>query len=323
MPKEGLEFRAIEVEGMPRALSLALPRFGWRLAKGYRQSGRIISEFGPQVVVGMGGFVAAPVVAAAWRKRVPILIHEQNSVVGVTNRWAGKIADAIAVTYPGTESAFPSGRARVVGNPVRRRVLGAAEHGARARFGLEEGRKTLLVFGGSRGAQRINDAVLDGLGSMGSEAWLQILHVAGKMDFARVRKAVQALGLEGSGLLYRCVPYIDEMGAAYAASDVVVSRAGATTIAEVTALGIPSILVPYPFATANHQETNARYVERAGGARVIANDDLNGATLFGAATGILRDERRLASMRTGATSFGRPQAAAELADMVVDLMEGN
>lgn len=307
---------------MPRKLSLALPRSLLALVKGYRQSLRIIGDFGPDVVVGMGGFVAAPMVFAARRRRIPILIHEQNSVPGVTNRWAGKVATAVAFTYPGTEKFFGRGRVRQTGNPIRPQVLAIQPAGVHARFGLAEGRKTLLVFGGSRGARRINDAVLEGLPSVADEAWLQILHLAGKMDFERVRDEVKALGLQDTGLLYRCVPYVDEMGGAYAAADLVVSRAGATTIAEVTALGIASILVPYPFATANHQEINARSVEQAGGARVVLNGELDGATLFGAATEILRNEALLSSMRDGARTFGRPNAAADLADMVFDLMEG-
>lgn len=322
VPKEGLEFRAIQVEGMPRRVSLELPRFSYLLAKGYRQSLAILRDFAPDVVVGMGGFVAAPVLFAARRRNLPILIHEQNSVVGVANRTCGRFASAVAVTYPGTEEAFPDGRARLVGNPVRSRILELDTEGARARFGLEEKRSTLLVFGGSRGAQRINDAVLGGLPGVAREAWLQILHVAGKMDFERVRRESHARDLGTGGLLYRCVPYIDEMGAAYAASDLVVSRAGATSIAEVTALGIASILVPYPYATANHQEKNARFVERAGGARVILNDELDSARLFGEAIEILKDQALLDSMRVGAASFGRPHAREQLADMVFDLVEG-
>jgi len=321
VPREGLDFRAIEVEGMPRRPGFGVPHFAWLLLRGYRQSLSVLKDFRPDVVVGMGGFVAAPVVFAARRSHLPILIHEQNSVVGVANRVCGRLADVVAVTYPQTAQVFAPGRASVIGNPVRRRVLAAQTEGARARFGLEEKRKTLLVFGGSRGAQRINEAVAEGLPDVAGATWLQILHVAGKMDFERVRRETHALDLGNSGLIYRCVPYIDEMGAAYAASDLVVSRAGATTIAEVTALGIASILVPYPYATANHQEGNARFVEQAGGARVIRNEDLSGSTLFGSALQILGDEGLLSSMRAGAAGIGKPDAAVHFADMVFDLME--
>ncbi len=323
MPKEGLDFRAIEVEGMPRRLGFGFPRFAWLLGKAYRQSLAILADFGPDVLVGMGGFVAAPVVFAARRRHLPILVHEQNSVVGIANRACGRLANLVGVTYPQTRNVFAPGRARVVGNPVRRRVLAAQSQGARARFGLEEQRKTLLVFGGSRGAQRINEAVVQGLSEVAGATWLQILHVAGKMDFERVRRETHALDLGNSGLIYRCVPYIDEMGAAYAASDLVVSRAGATTIAEVTALGIASILVPYPHATANHQAENARFVEQSGGARVIRDEDLDGATLFENALRILGDQGVLDSMRANATAIGNRDAAAQLAEMVFDLMERN
>lgn len=307
---------------MPRRLSLELPRFTYLLSKGYIQSRRILRDFSPDVVVGMGAFVSAPMLAAARRKKIPILIHEQNSVVGVANRWAGRFADSVAVTYAGTEKQFEPGRARVIGNPVRSLVLAPQPAGVHERLGLDPKRRTLLVFGGSRGARKINDAVIEGLPSVADEGWLQILHVAGNMDFDRVRGQTEAVTLSSSRLIYRCVPYIDEMGAAYAAADLVVSRAGATTIAEVTAIGIASILVPYPYATAAHQEKNGRAVERVGGARVISNDELNGATLVGAATEILRNEAILVAMRARAKLFGKPDAAKELAGMVFDLMEG-
>jgi len=268
----------------------------------------------------MGGFVAAPVVFAASRRKIPILIHEQNAVPGLTNRWAAKVADLIAVSFEDSARHFTSARPIIVtGNPVRREILEDTRDGYEL-FELDRQRKTLLVFGGSRGAKRINDAVIEGLPSVASAAWLQILHVAGKMDFERVRAATRSL--PAGGLLYRCVPYVEEMGAAYRAADLVASRAGATTIAEMTALGVAAILVPYPFATAGHQELNARYLEKAGGARVIMNESLDGKTLFEAATSILSDDALLASMRDSARRFGRPEAAEELASAVFEIMEG-
>jgi len=139
------------------------------------------------------------------------------------------------------------------------------------------------------------------------------------MDFDRVRAETEALRLDG--VRYRCVPYIDEMGKAYRTADLVVSRAGATTIAEVTALGIASILIPYPFATANHQELNARWAEQAGATRVVPNDRLDGETLFSAATEILRDDALLDSMRRASARIGRPDAAEVLAGIVLGLIE--
>lgn len=321
MPREGLDFRTIEVSGLPRKLSLAVLSWPFSFARGLCGSRRILRDFRPDVVVGLGGFVSAPMVLAARAHGVPTLIHEQNSVVGVANRWTGRVADAIAVTYPGTDRAFPGRQVRLVGNPVRPSIFAAASPGARSRFELVEDRKTLLIFGGSRGAANINDAVIEGLPAAANEAWLQIVHVTGKMDFGRVEAETKRLGLDGRKLLYRCVPYVDEMGEAYSVADLVVARAGATTIAETTALGLGTILVPYPYATANHQEKNARFVEQAGAARVILDRALDGAALFGAATEILCNPGLLASMRASAREFGRPNAAEELADMVSDLVK--
>ncbi len=320
VPRQGLEFRTVEVEGLPRRLSLTLPRSLFRLLKGYRQARTIIKEFEPAVVVGTGGFVAAPVVFAASSRKVPILIHEQNSVPGLTNRWAARVADKIAVTFPESAAGFAPRPVTVTGNPVRQEILEETGDGFEL-FDLERGRKTLLVFGGSRGAQHINDAVLEGLPRVADLAWLQILHAAGKMDFERVRHATRGYAGDDAGLRYRCVPYVEEMGKAYRTADLVVSRAGATTIAEVTTLGVASILVPYPYATASHQELNARYVEKAGGAKVIPDRELSGDTLFSAVLEVLGDPAKLESMRQASKRFGKPHAAEDLAGMVFELME--
>lgn len=277
----------------------------------------LLGRHRPQVVVGMGGYAAGPVCMAAVLRRIPLLIHEQNLALGMTNRVLARVADMVAVTFEETGPLL--GREVVVtGNPVRREILEADRRKGCEAFQLDPGKVTLLVFGGSQGARQINQAVTEALPHL--VAWqdrLQIVHATGERDRGGMEEAYRAWRGEA-----RVLPFIQDMASAYAAADLVVSRAGATTIAELTALGKPALLIPYPFATNDHQRVNAEEVVRAGGARLILDRDLTGRRLAGEIQKLLTDRSLLAAMGRAAQGLGRPQASSHLADLVCRLAGG-
>ncbi|MGE5592512.1 MAG: undecaprenyldiphospho-muramoylpentapeptide beta-N-acetylglucosaminyltransferase [Betaproteobacteria bacterium] len=320
VPKEGFPLRTIEVAGFRRRLSPDTILTALRACKGFIQSIAILRREKPDVVVGTGGYVSGPVVLGAWVLGIPTLIHEQNALPGVTTRALSRIANATAVTYP--ESArYLARKSRVVvtGNPVRKSILKAERgEGARA-LGLDPGRPTLLVFGGSQGARAINEAMVDALPDLlARHPELQVIHQTGRRDHAWVVAELKARGIDAGNRPRLVVePYLYEMDMAMACADLVVSRAGAISIAEITARGIPAVLVPYPGAAEGHQEKNARALEAAGAAVVIPQNELGTDILRDTVERLIYDRGELDRMARSSRSLGRPGAADALADLVV------
>ena len=264
-----------------------------------------------------GGYVSGPLAVAARMAGVPLVLHEQNAVPGLANRLASRWAAVVAASVPGTETRFAHpDRVVVTGNPVRGDLgpdLRALRPEAQEAFALEAGRRTLLVFGGSLGAARINDAVV--AAPWADPSSLQILHATGARDFERISAAWS--GRADDGLVVRPVAFIERMDLAYAAADLVLCRAGASTIAELCAVGVASILVPYPHAAADEQTANARALADAGAALVVADAELEGALLADTCGPLLADGERLLQMGGAARRLGRPDAAAAVADLVL------
>ncbi len=326
VPEAGFRLHHIEAASIPRRLSPRLATVPFALRRSVRRCAEILREERAGAVVTFGGYVSFPVARAAWREQLPLIVHEQNAVPGLANRVAARWADTVAVTFPGSADRFrhPE-RTAVTGDPVREDVCGLDLEGARAearvRLGLDPDRTTLLVFGGSQGARRINQAIIDA-----HERWelagLQVLHAAGRSAYDEVAPAWAAARDAHPGPPGQVVPFIDQMADAYAAADVVLCRAGATSIAELTVLGLPSVLVPYPHATADHQAANAAALAAIGGATVVADADLDGAQLVAAVQPLLRDPEARATMARAARAFGRPDAAANLARLVLSHLGG-
>jgi UDP-N-acetylglucosamine--N-acetylmuramyl-(pentapeptide) pyrophosphoryl-undecaprenol N-acetylglucosamine transferase len=280
---------------------------------------------GADAVVGIGGYASAPGALAARRARRPLVLVEPNSVPGAVNRIAARWARAVAVTFETTAAGLPA-RVRVerTGNPIRpeivavgrRRAELAAE--ARAAFGLEPGRRTILVLGGSQGARHLDQVVAGSIGPLRDRADLQLLVATGPAHVDIVRAAARETGR----LLVRPLGYIDRMDLALAVADVAVSRAGAGHIAELTACGVPSILVPYPHATENHQEANARELERAGAAEVVLDAALRPEELVRRVTALADDDARREAMAAAAHAWSRPDADVRLAALVATVAGG-
>lgn len=328
VPEAGYELHHIEPLPVPRRLSPAVLKLPGALRSAVRTCSRIVEETGAVAAVTFGGYVAFPLARAAYLAHLPLVVHEQNSVPGLANRVASRWADRIAVTFPGSADRFPRPeRVAVTGNPVRREIVEVDEEVARreavSHFGLQEGRTTVLVFGGSQGARKLNRAAVGSYARWPDPDRLQILHSAGRGLHAETAAGwEQARASAPEGPLVRCVDFIDRMSLAYAVADVVVCRAGATSIAELTAVGRASVLVPYPHATGDHQRHNAHALARAGGARVVADEELTAGALV-AAAGPLLDPTERARVASAARAFGRRDAADNVVRLVIGLLSAH
>ena len=318
VPAAGFELRRIEAMPFHRGLSLRAIGAPFAALRGAKLAREFIR--GSDAVLGMGGYVSVPVSVAANREKVPLVIHEQNAVLGLANRLAARWASVIGLSFPEAGRHLPrSARAVTVGNPVRASIVAAAERTAelraqaRAELELEEGRTTILIFGGSQGAIRLNRAAIELAGLLRDREDMQLLIVTGPRNHAELQRHVPTSG----ALRVHAVAFLERIELAYSVADLAVARAGAMTIAELTACGVPAILVPYPYATANHQEANARAVERAGGAVVLLDEQTNGAVLARTIDELARWQDRLPTMARASRAFGKPGAADALAGLVV------
>lgn len=316
VPESGIAFASVRARGFDRARPLSFISSSLLIGLSALRAGRLIRASGADVVIGFGGYVSLPVGLGAVLRRVPLVLHEQNSVPGLANRVLSRWARAVGVTYEGSLAhlSHPE-RGVVTGNPVRESVLAADRARGRAALGLAEGATVLLVFGGSRGARHINDTFVDLAGRLMAVPSLQVLHVAGRIEAASVAERVTA-ALGRDEPRYRVVEYIDAMGDAIAAADAIVARAGATSIAEITAIGRAAVLVPYPYATDDHQTLNARAVADAGGAVVIADDELGTARFKDAVLALVQDGPRRELMAASSASVGRRDATERVLALV-------
>ena len=312
VPAAGFELDRIEVAGFDRAKPLSFPKVAGRAAGAVGKARRLLSTRKADVVVGMGGYVSLPVSLAAASRRIPLVLHEQNIVFGLAHRVTRRFARKVAVSFEETLAA--AGKKGVwTGNPVGSEIVDAdlVTERARAhdRFDLDPQRRTVLVFGGSLGAKKVTDAAL-GLADVWNErADVQVLHILG-------RRGGEQADPSTDRLIYRTVGYVDRMIEAYAVADVAVCRGGASTVAELTVAGVPSIIVPYPYHRDRQQERHGRVLERAGAAEVLLDEQTTASTLAARIDPLLGDPQRLEKMRTAARSLGRPTAAQDLADVV-------
>lgn len=309
----GYPLHLIAIRGLARTLSLSLVMFPFRLVLSVIQALRLCSRFKPDVVIGTGGYVAGPVVIAAAIKGIPRILQEQNSYPGLVTRKLASRVNVLFTAYKRAQEYLPSDIVfRRLGNPIRREIIAGDRADAIRKLGLREDRATILILGGSQGAHRINEAVLKSLDSLDDK--VQLLWQCGKRDYKDV-----AARLNKKDFVISLFPFSNDMASVYAAADLAVARAGALTIAELTACGIPSILIPYPYAAADHQTHNAAEVVEAGAAEMIRDNDLDKVELLKVATGIIGSDR-LNKMRKAATALGRPQAAADIAREILQLI---
>ena len=315
VPRAGYRLRTIAARGIPRRPSVGMVRALAAFLASLGQAWRILADESPAVVVVTGGYVSAPVGLIARLRGVPIVVQEQNSVPGVTNRWLGLVAAEVHISYLESRSYFRRrDNLKVTGNPLRQSLLRQDRASAYETLRLEPAKRTLLLFGGSRGAANLNRAFAGALPLLSRVPRLQVLWQTGEED------AEWARGEAGRAPLpVRVMPYIQRMDAAYAVATIAVCRAGAMTIAELTACGVPAILVPYPHATNDHQTHNAKGLVDRGAAEMIDDADLEAADLARRIEALLRDEPRLRRLARNARAFSRTNAAQRIASSLEQL----
>ena len=318
VPEAGYDFVNIDVMGFDRARPWTLVSALLKMRKAKSDLSKLFGEKGaPDVACGFGAYVEMALLDWCKAQKVPYLIHEQNSVPGLANKTCAKGAAKVCLSMPGARPAFDgrvgaTTKVIVTGNPVRRSVIEASHDEGRAAFRVPADATMLLVFGGSLGARHLNDAVVAIKDELLARPNLYIVHSTGKELFDEV--VAEARLTEEESSRWQIMPYIDNMGQALAAADAVISRAGASSIAEIAALHVPSLLVPYPLATADHQTTNARYLTDAGAAILVPDDELDTDAFKSNLLALADDTERREQMRSAAMSLGQDQAAKVLAD---------
>lgn len=320
VPKEGIPFTTLPVQGLQRTLSLdTLVTVGKTISSLWKAN-RLISKFQPDIVIGTGGYVCGPLLLAAALRGIPTLIQEQNVVPGITNKILSRFVDVVAVGYEEATPHFPNAKQVVyTGNPVRPNVVTANREEARAYFGLQETQTAILVAGGSRGARSINKAMLAVHEHYKGREDIKIIHATGTDEYSRV---CESLGIQ-EGEVYsptsHIVPYLDNMDMAMAASDMAIFRSGAIGLAELAVRGIPSILIPYPYAAADHQTFNAKAFVEAGASTMIVDKELDGTRLLHSVDAMLEDQECRQRMAQATLQLGKPQAAIEIATLALSI----
>ena len=307
--KEGFAFEAVSQKPFPSKL-FSLPQFGWHSLQSVRQALPVVRRFSPDLILGMGGFSSVPVVLAGWLCRVPSILFEPNLYPGKANRFLSGFAAAIAVGFKPEKSFFSPKKTVCVGVPVRQAIASLAQRGPKA----PNGSFTLLVMGGSRGAEGINRAILNAYSLLKKEiSELKLIHITGKDLFEGVLQAYQKKGIEKEVEVYPFVSDIDRlMGQAH----LVVARSGASSLAEFAVSGLPSILVPYPHSTQDHQIHNARYFERGGAATMILEKDLSSDVFVNTVLKLKREPSQLNKMSEAARKLAVDQSTIKLLNLL-------
>ena len=313
VPQRGYPFRSIWISGFHRRLTVDNLLFPVKVVVSLVQSLFVIRQFRPDVVIGTGGYVCGPILFVASMLGIPTVIHESNSYPGVTTRLLAKRVTSVFIAFDAARRWLKrTDHVRLVGTPTREILGTVSKEEGRTFFHIATSKKTLLVFGGSLGASSINNAVLEAIPEL-LAANVQLIWQTGQSDYERVRKSS---GNKNTGWLG---PFIDKMEYAFGAADLVICRAGATTLAELTRVGKPAIVVPYPFAAGDHQTHNARSLADAGAAVMIADQDVR-KNLKETAISLLSDPERLNEMGNASAQLGKPEAGHEIATAILGMI---
>ena len=315
VPEAGYDIVGLDITGLQRRLTPQNLLFPVRVFRSVRKAGMLIEEFRPDAVVGVGGYASAPVLLAATSRAIPSLIQEQNSYAGLVNKLLARRVGRICVAYDGMEKFFPADKLVVTGNPVRTEIAGGDRAEALAFFGLDPNKKTLLVVGGSLGARTLNLATAAALPRL-REVGVQLLWQTGKLYFPQAEQDVAAHA--GAGL--HALEFIKRMDLAYAAADVVVSRAGALSVSELCLTGKASILVPSPNVAEDHQTKNALALVSKGAA-VLITDEHAPARLYDETLRLLADPERQQQLSTRVHPLGKPNATTAIVDELLKLIK--
>ena len=320
VPKAGYDIKYIDISGFNRKNLLKNVSVVAKLIKSRLDCRKIIREFKPDCVVCTGGYVSGPVIMAAAKEGIPSLIHEQNVYPGLTVKGSEKYVDYLAVSFDETVNLMNAKEKCVVtGNPIRTQILEANKEEARKKLGIDK--PFVLVFGGSLGAQRINDTMLNIIPRIKQNGNVKLLFGTGERNYDTIRDAVTKLGIDENDENIQVLPYIDNMAEVMAAADVVVARSGAITVSELAALGKPSVLIPSPNVVRNHQEQNAREFEKNGAAEVITEAELSPDVLYTTVSEMIEDNEYLAKMSENLIKMAKTDALPKIYELMIKMSE--
>lgn len=307
VPKYGYNIETVTVQGFKRKIDLDNVKRVFKLFKGLEQSRKVVKRFKPDIVIGTGGYVSGPVLFNASMSKIPTLIHEQNSFPGVTNKILSKMVTRVLTSFEDSHKRFPEASQEklvLTGNPVRKEILVSRKNISRRKLGISEDKKMVLCYGGSGGSRKINEAMKLVIENMVKDD-VAFIFATGKAYFEDFSKEISNLSLKP---YQKVVPYLEDMANALSASDLVIGSAGAISLAEITALGKPSIIIPKAYTAENHQEYNAKSIEKQGGGIAILEKNLTPNSLNEAVFKLLGDKDALLDMANASKAIGKPEA---------------
>lgn len=322
VPKYGYELKTVTVQGFKRKIDFDNVKRVFKLFKGLEQSRRVVKKFKPDLVIGTGGYVSGPVLFNASMNKVPTVIHEQNSFPGVTNKILAKMVTKVLTSFEDSHQRFPEGtRDKLVltGNPVRKEILMARKNSARRNLGITEDKKMVLCYGGSGGSEDINNAMKLVIENMVKDD-IAFIFATGKYYYEEFSNSISDIQLKP---YQRVVPYLEDMANALAASDLVIGSAGAISLAEITALGKPSIIIPKAYTAENHQEYNAKSIEKQGAGIAILEKDLTPQNLNETVFKLLGHKEKLIDMANASMEIGKPEAIDLIYNEIMNIYKAN
>lgn len=317
VPKEGFELKIIKVRGFERKLTVKNLVAVKEAALSFVDVRRIIRDFKPDIVIGTGGYVSGTVMLSAALMGIPTLLHESNAFPGLTNKILFRFIDKIALNFEEAAKYFnKSSKMVVTGNPIRNDIFDITKHAGMRELDFDESLPLVLVTGGSRGARKINQSILSFAEYCSKTGKLQLLHMTGDTQYQSVLQSYKDRGIPVDSPYIKVVPYLYNMPYALAASDLIINRCGAMTLSEITALGKPSILIPFPYSADNHQEYNGRALEKKGAAVVIIEKDLTEDKLKNSILELFSDKEKLEMMSANSKKLGIRNASEKIGDII-------
>lgn len=315
VPALGYAYRGLHVKGLV-GNPLQKAKEAMIFVKSLHTSKQILKEFKPDAVIGFGGYPSASIVLAATRAHIPTMIHEQNSIIGLTNKILIKRVDRIVCCYEKAYEQFPKEKTQLLGNPRASAVWDNDLKDVHDLYNIPKDKKVLVIVMGSLGSSSINKSMVEALKRMGKKDY-HVLYATGKNNYDEMMKEVGKVGEN-----IHIVPYIDDMPSVESSSDVIVSRAGATTLAEITSLGCASIIIPSPYVVANHQEFNARELADHGAAIMVLEKDLNPSHLVGTIDSLMDNDKKREELKKASKALGKPDACKNIYQDLLDLLAG-
>ncbi len=316
VPKEGIPFKTVRVRGLPRKINLEFFKALKELLLGLNDSRRIIKDFKPDIVIGTGGYVSGPVVFMGHLKGAKTVIHEQNAFPGITNKILAKRVNKVLITFEEARKYFKKqDNIELTGNPIRNTFFKVDRERAYREFDLKKDQAIVLAFGGSGGQAKLNDSMLKVIKENNGSKDLQIVHVTGKRFQSSFMKSLEEEGIILEDNI-KVLPYIYNMPDILSISDLIITSSGAITLAEISAMGVPSILTPKAYTAENHQEYNAEAFSSKGASEILFEGDLTGENLNKMILSLVNDKEKLASMKSESEKLGNPNASREIVDII-------